>query len=267
MTAPDVPDADPLDEVASALLDGEATAAEQARAGDADVAARVATFEAVAAQLRQPGPVDPDRRESAIAAAMAATGLGEVVPLRRRRPPRWLPAAAAVAVVALLGGAVIAVAGSDDRADEAATASSDDDAADSLEAADEAAGGSSGTAFSATTAADGAVAASPAPATEGAAAAVTDLGDVTGADDLALAVRSLLPPDGGSAQRDAAELQAAAGATPCADRFGASLVAIATARVDGTPVTIGVFADRAGGRSYVAIDQADCQREIAAGPL
>jgi hypothetical protein len=100
---------DPLDELASAHLDGLTTAAEAARIdADPDLTARVEAMRAVRAQLRDlRPPVDEGRREAAIAAALAAFDdpeLAEVTPLRRRHATRLrvIGAVAAVALLALL---------------------------------------------------------------------------------------------------------------------------------------------------------------------
>jgi hypothetical protein len=63
--------------------------------------------------------------------------------------------------------------------------------------------------------------------------------------------------DPGSAARDAG--------VPCVERFGTSLVTVATARVDGVAVTVGLFADGPA-RSYTALDQVSCE-PVASGDL
>lgn len=61
-----------LDEIASAVLDGEASAAERALAdSDPLVAARVETLRRIRAVIADVAPPDPDQREQAIAAALA----------------------------------------------------------------------------------------------------------------------------------------------------------------------------------------------------
>ena len=69
------------DELASALLDQEAVVPAHV---DPALAARVEEFGAVAAQVGAPVPVDPDRREQAIAAALAEFDAGT---RRRGSPP------------------------------------------------------------------------------------------------------------------------------------------------------------------------------------
>lgn len=142
-----VPEAGPLDELASALLDGEATVEEQARAGDAEVAARVAAFAQVARAVGEEiPPVDDSRREAAIAAGLGASRTTEAeaedrfvdqLSRRRRRPVQSLRlvgvAAAVVAAVAL--GTVAFSSGSDD-ADVASESAILDESADGAPSAE-----------------------------------------------------------------------------------------------------------------------------------
>ncbi len=103
------------DELASALLDQEAVVPAHV---DPALAARVEEFGAVAAQVGAPVPVDPDRREQAIAAALAefdagrAAGVAAAVPaaptpLRPRRPVALRVLGAAAAVVVVLGAVTL----------------------------------------------------------------------------------------------------------------------------------------------------------------
>jgi len=253
-----IPDADPTDELASALLDGAATAEELARAAEPEVAARVAAFRALAARVAEPvAAPDPARRDAAIAAAVAAARRpeAEVVSLRARRVPRWLvPVAAAAAVVVGIGALAAGLGGGDDDADVAATAVTEGSADEAAPTPGAAAGSSEG----------GAAESAPAPAAT-AMAALPDLGELAAAD-LPAALRALVPRedaageggDGGPMARDAG--------VPCAERFGPTLVAVVTARVDGVAVTVGLFGDEGTAR-YVALDQADCGRKVAAGEL
>ena len=85
---------DPIDEQASAHLDGVATS------DDPAVIARAAEFERVRVALRAGEQIDPQRRETIIDAALSA---GVVVPFRRRPVPvaaTLIGAAAAVAAIA-----------------------------------------------------------------------------------------------------------------------------------------------------------------------
>jgi hypothetical protein len=103
------------DELASALLDQEVAPPAHL---DPALAARVDKFGAVAAQVGAPVPVDPDRREQAIAAALAefdagrAAGVATAVPaaptpLRPRRPVALRVLGAAAAVVVVLGAVTL----------------------------------------------------------------------------------------------------------------------------------------------------------------
>ena len=77
------------DDALSALLDGEATPEEAAHAGECEACTvRAAELRAAARAIAHAvAPVDPARRDAAIAAALGA----RVVSLdaRRRRPPAW----------------------------------------------------------------------------------------------------------------------------------------------------------------------------------
>jgi hypothetical protein len=134
-------DPDPLDELASAHLDGATTPEEAERvAADPELQARVEALRAVRVALTAMPLVDAQRREHAIAAALAAfdeadaTG-GGVAPVRsltpvagRRRGPsaqawRAIGAAAAVAVLAALVPLLASLSSSsDDSADTASRA-------------------------------------------------------------------------------------------------------------------------------------------------
>ncbi len=106
------------DELASALLDQEVAPPAPV---DPALAARVEQFGAVAARVGAPVPVDPDRREQAIAAALAefdAARDGDVgdvddavsaapTPLHPRRPVGLRVLGAAAAVVVVLGAVTL----------------------------------------------------------------------------------------------------------------------------------------------------------------
>ena len=288
MTTPDdprgpVPDADPLDELASAIVDGEADGAEAARAGEPVVAARVDACRAVAELVATPVPPLPDdERERVLAGALAAAEArvdDNVVAMkgRRRRPPVWLPAAAAVAVaVAGFGLLVAALDSGTEGSDEAATADADA-TLEQAETFDDAAGGA-GSGGESTAAAE-----APAPAGASADRALDDLGELDGVDALEaqLTERSARfapattvtvaeegegeSEDGGDATTGTGGSQASFGA-PCADGFGTSLVAVFTARLDGRPVTVGLFEDPGEPYRYIVVDQASCE-QVAAGEL
>ena len=270
MTTPDdprgpVPDADPLDEIAAAIVDGEATDEERARvASDPVLAARVAAFEAVARLVATPVPPLPDdRREAAIAAALAAPPAAgtNVVPMRRAPvwQRAWLPAAAAVAVV--VGGlgllvATLGSAGNDTDQDTAAEAPTE---ATAFAERDDAGGVASGPPTTAAQQLPGAGAAGGAAADSAVetSAAPADLGDLP---DVA-SLEALLREDT-SANEEAATFAPA----PCSERFGSFLERVLTARVGGTPVSVAVYATPDGARSYEMYDQATCE-PLAAGTL
>jgi hypothetical protein len=124
--------------LASRYLDDDLSADERAAVdADADVLAAVEQMRTVRAALADVPPPADERREAAIAAALAAFEApvaSNVVPLARRRTPRWLmPAAAAVVAVLALGG-LAALLGDGDG-------DSDDSAADMTAAEMTAAGG------------------------------------------------------------------------------------------------------------------------------
>jgi hypothetical protein len=125
-------DHDNLDavELASAYLDGEATADERARVeGDPALLAEVERLRRVRDAVAATSPAPPAQRDAAIAQALAAFDELQVdaptppnvVPMSSRRRARWMQGltAAAAAVVLVLGGIVIANrGGGDDSADE-----------------------------------------------------------------------------------------------------------------------------------------------------
>ncbi len=148
-------DVDPDVLQASAYVDGDLAADERARVeASASIMERVTQIRAARAALASPSPIDPARREQAIAAAIAAFGgtrpadadadadaadppVAPVVEPRRRT--RWLPALAAAAVATLVGvGVVRMTSGSgDDTASDAAIPEATSSAAGSIEAATE----------------------------------------------------------------------------------------------------------------------------------
>ena len=114
MTDFDPPTPDPDDELASAVLDGEATAEERARA-DADprLQARVEALASVRDALAAPVPVPDATRDELIAAALSALDPPVVAPVvsfrqseRRHRVMQTLSAAAVVVLVAAIGVAL-----------------------------------------------------------------------------------------------------------------------------------------------------------------
>lgn len=251
-----VPDADELDELASALVDGEASEAERRRAGDPEVAARVRSFAAVARLVARPvEPVGEGDRDRAVAAALAAfgtepplaAGAGDVLALRRRRIPAWVGAAAAVAVLAV--GAGLLLGGRDGAPDDVAQGGADTarpEAADDAGASTGAGAGSAG---------------APVPATgdgEATILALPDLGSFDDGADLAAAAdaATAASSDGGSSEQNTASRVLPActtGGPP-----GSEPVLVAAARLAGQPVTVVVFVEPDGRRSVVAFDDATC---------
>src|SRR5690606_33055735 len=133
MTQPQIPDPD---ELASAVLDGAATPEEAALvAADPALTARVEALRAARDRLRsaEAAPVDPERREIAIAAALAAfdelergdAGREPVVapvPLAARRRPGSVPRVwryVAIAAAIVAGVLVVPLIGGLDGGDEA----------------------------------------------------------------------------------------------------------------------------------------------------
>lgn len=134
---PPLPPSD--DELASAYLDGDVTAAERARVeGNPALLAQVERFRLVADALREPVNPDPARKEQAIAAALGVLD-GSVVPFPAggrplpppavrpagRRPNRWLAVVAAAAIAAVVAVASVALTGGDDNDDDTASPSTE----------------------------------------------------------------------------------------------------------------------------------------------
>lgn len=267
MTLPDLPDATEPEELASVILDGEATAAEQARAAAPEVAAALARLRAVAEAVGSVGPVDELARERAIAVALDAWGTeaatasatdgapGDELARRRqaRRGLRLVGVAAAV-VAALAVGGIALSSGSDDAdtsADVAAEAPEGTEAAGSGE--DGAESGAGGTATESALALtdlgafddlDDLVAFASGEATE---RTVVEEGDAFADDDSAV-VGDATAESGsesglieGSSQ-DAAEPAPATGAAPpsCSPPPPPSgdPVVVSTATLEGRPVTV-----------------------------
>jgi hypothetical protein len=120
-------DHDNLDavELASAYLDGEATADERARVeGDPALLAEVERLRLVRDAVAATSPAPPAQRNAAVAAAMSAfdelrvetPSPPNVVPIASRRRAHWMQGltAAAAAAVLVLGGFIVASRGGDD---------------------------------------------------------------------------------------------------------------------------------------------------------
>ena len=135
------PDPHQLDELASAHLDGATTPEEASRvAADPALLARVESLRAVRAALQATPRPDPDRREAAIAAALAAfdedadapvagvTSLAEVAARRRTMSRSWRIAGVAAAAAAVVALVPLLASQSDDDDQSAAEVSMDADA-------------------------------------------------------------------------------------------------------------------------------------------
>jgi hypothetical protein len=260
-------DLDPLDELASAHLDGHTTPDEAARVdGDPDLSARVARLEAARTAVRAAAvePVGPARRDAALAAALAAfdaaappvprTAPSNVVPLtsRWRATRRTFQLVGIAAAVALLALAVpllgrLDSGSDDDQSDEAATALEERDAADGGSAADRA------------TSEDAAAGADS--TTTMAALTLPHLGAYANIDELADTVRAQLagPVDRTPAAEQSTAYSALSG---CAAEATARIPAprlVALATLDGRAVVILVRDDDDGGALLEVLDSASCE--------
>lgn len=137
---------DPLDELASAHLDGLTTADEDARiAADPDLRRRVAAMQAVRDALREPPPaVPPSVRDAAIAAAVAQAAAADDLRTARarrasRRPlgRRALGVAAALVLLALAVPLLVSLDGDDEETANVATGDASEAAGDGPEAVPE----------------------------------------------------------------------------------------------------------------------------------
>jgi hypothetical protein len=260
---------DPLDDLASAHLDGETTAAEAARvAADPELRARVARLATARDHLRGAAPpVDPVRRDDAVAAALAAFDLAATDPapeagrvavtpitaarraIASRRTLRLVGIAAAVILLAVavpLIGRLGSDSGDDAAADFQATGQALDD------------GGADSSAFPTTTTAAGR------PTTP-------DLGSFTELSDLTDAARTQLTLKSSTASETAP--MAASGPDLAADACAAqeaasdgSTVLVALAVLDAQPVVVLVREAPDGGRSFVVLDRQACTT-VTAGRL
>jgi hypothetical protein len=262
---------DPLDDLASAHLDGLTSPEEAARVErDPELGARVAAFAEARAALRaDTGPVDAARRDAAVAAAVAAfdpqAGGATVTPLsaaRGRPSPRRLAVlavAAAVAAIAVLVP-VLARQGDDGSTTTAAEAPgtaakrSADDATENAPMAAPGAGG--GNQSQLTVAAD----------------AATDLGTFPGVTDLAASVRARLAaapmsdtamstttvglPGATTTVPSDAEQACIAQVTDAAAGSGGLVVLSGTAEVDGRSVVAVVSEAPDGARTLHVVDPA-----------
>ena len=256
-------DHEPLDDLASAHLDGTTSPDEAAQvAADPALLARVEALRAVRAAVGAMPPVDPARRDAAITAAVTAfeeagreepsNGRARVTTLsevraRRGPPARILRLVGAAAVVLLLAALVPLVAN---------LGSSSDDADSAGDAAFEETGSSIGGDT------DGA---SAPEATEDAATTgdqrtnTVALGDYDSLDELAAAVRGDRAPNYSLGLPDRAESASCASdglLEPSAG--GASIVGRRTASISGAPVLVIITSDADGDRVLRVYRVADC---------
>ena len=243
----------PGDDALSALLDGEATLEEAAHVeACAACAARADELRRAANLIGSPvAPVDDERREAAIAAALGA----RVVSLDQRRrhlqPPAWLLGAAAVVVLAL---GLIPLLGRDSgRTDQDTAASAGDDAALEAPAQEESAAADSTMGLRAA-----------APVDAG------DLGSVSGDELQDLVTAALLEPkayDTGETEADPTTTVAVAANASCeaelraTDTQAGALRLVGRATVDGRAAQVLAFEvpgrDAVRLRVYVVAD-GDC---------
>lgn len=287
MTAPHdpegpVPEATPLEELASALLDGEAGADEAARAADPEVVALQARFTRVADALAAvPAELDDadDRRESAIAAALgewgtAPTAAGDELAARRaaRARIKVLGIAAAVVAAVALGGAVVRSTGGSDDADLASSAPAADAGAGRETTAAADAGGGAATGAGGSAGSDA--------ATTSAFAVADDLGVVADLDDLLARVSVATDGSALDSSNDAGgPTEQGATTSGLGDATAESEAAVPTAGfacapeeplpdatytavLDGRPVLVEV---RDGGAAVLVRDLGDC-RVVYDGP-
>ncbi|MFZ6004483.1 MAG: hypothetical protein ACOYXM_11190 [Actinomycetota bacterium] len=263
---------DPLDELASAHLDGDTGPQEAARiAVDPDLAERLAAFGRVREQLRGEGPqIDDLQRERAIAAALdafdeagAAASSAHVpvaaVPLvsrsRTLRTMRWVGVAAAIALLALAVPFL-------DRLDSG----SNDQAATGLDATSEDASGGAATMRDTedSASADALVAA---PGGE-----LVDLGSFSGTADLADSVRAQLAARSAAMQTTTAPAVETSGgeSAPLCEAekksLGGAIAYSALATLDDQAVLVVVRDDAEGGQTMLVLDRASCET-LSAGKL
>lgn len=262
---------DQADEVASAYLDGQASPAEVARIeADPQLRARVEALERARAALQAAVPVDPARREAALASALAvAAEPGGVLagdpsvpeaavlarPRRWRAAPsprrRYLTAAAAVAVAALALGLLSPLEGNDEG--DTASVALDDEA--------DASGSGDGERL------DGAERdeATAGPERSSPGSGPVELGAFGELDDLVDAAGTRTDPTAWPTTTvgAAGAMTSTTLAGPCADQLvvppDAEVLLEATATLDGEPVVVVVHQSPAGDRWLVVAARHDCR--------
>jgi hypothetical protein len=250
---------DPLDDLASAHLDGQTTDAEAARiAADPDLVARVERLAAARAAVRgSDGPIDDVRRDTSIAAALAAFDELPAAPVtaiaarRRDRSSRRTLQLVGIAAAVILLALALPLLG---RLDSG----SDDTAATTFEATgkaiDPSRDASAGSGGAITTAAR-------------AAASPSDLGSFHDLPALADAVRAQVGAEastpmlaGPTAAEDTAGTTPAA-TPPCSAQVedaDGRLLYVALADLDGEPVVVIVREAPDGTRTLTVLDRAGC---------
>jgi hypothetical protein len=264
----DQPDPD-LDELASALLDGDADAVAHARADDPAVRARVAEFDRARQLLRDVEPPTAAAREGALSAAMTAfDGTGRVAapppPSRSAVRTRWILGAAAAVVVAAVAGVLVGgrLGGSDEdqlSIDDAARVASTEVASATSAATESAAGADAATAE--------ADAAAPSAA-GGAADATSPATEQSEETTMALAAPiDLVGPDALAAYAGSAPAAADTALTACATSTLGVPVGPATYAPDAAtpPVEVLVVRDDADDVAR-ALDPASCE-VVAEAPI
>jgi hypothetical protein len=262
MTDHHLPDRDPdeLDALASAHLDGATSAEEAAQvAADPALQARVEELRAVRDAVAAVPPVDPVRRDAAIAAALAAfaeggaattspapiapvTSLAAVAARRRRSPSRALRLVGAAAAVVLLAALVplLGKLGSSDD-DRSETAARDVGAPTS----DASEGGADAPL------ADGGATSTTAPAPAVAYGRFDELAS------LVAALEADATPDSQGAE-SFAPADASCAADRSATSSGASRVVVGTATVADDPVIVLTVTAADGTRSIRVLDARTC---------
>ncbi|MGQ0434438.1 MAG: hypothetical protein ACT452_18790 [Microthrixaceae bacterium] len=259
---------DPLDELASAHLDGETTSEEAALlAADPDHAARMARLVAARDAVRAPIPAAPAHaRDRAIAAALTAadeltspagghadTPLPLAAPLAPRRGTRRaLQLAGIAAAVALLALAVPLLGSLDSGSTDRVAAPPEPQ---SLDASKGAAASDSAAGFGASE-----------QATAGATLS-DDLGSFDDLPGLTEAVRGRLSSPASDSEASASTRAAGASSSCSAEPdAGGRVIYAALAVYEGRNVVVFVREDPDGGRTLVVLDRTDCS-ELAGGKL
>jgi hypothetical protein len=263
---PDEPDA--LDELASAYLDGEATAAEAARVeSDPGLQARVAALRAVAEAVGAPPPAPPGAADAAVARAVAVGdevfGPATVASLkhhRDRRQPRrtalWVATAAAAVALVAIGVPLLG-----QRSSPEEDAAGGDDAETAAELAEEPLAGE-GDAGGSPTSAPLASTTVPGDAAFDSADDVIFLGDFASEDDLVEAVRQRSAEPRVESEEGGAP-QVEPSASPCPGQVGdlTDVVAVYAASVDGEPFNAIVYLESPDEQAVVVVS-ADCDEII-----